>query len=156
MDDFDRRILAALQADATLTVGELAERVGISSGPCWRRIQKLEKAGIIKKRVAILDRDLLNVGVTVFIAVKTSQHNAAWLEKFQKALKDIPEILDFYRMSGDVDYLIRAVVPDIKAYDDLYKELISRVDFTDITSMFAMQEIKSTTEIPLSYAMLRR
>ena len=152
LDAFDKRIQAALQADATLPVAKVAEMAGLSPTPCWRRIQKLEQAGVIRKRVALLDRRKLNVGVTVFIAIRTSQHNAAWLERFRRALADIPEIVDFYRMSGEIDYLIRAVVPDIEAYDGVYKRLISAVDLTDVTSMFAMEELKSTTEVPLDYA----
>jgi Lrp/AsnC family transcriptional regulator len=152
LDEFDRRILAALQADAAIPVARLAEQVGLSATPCWRRVQKLEQAGFIRKRVALLDREKLNVGVTVFIAIRTSQHNAAWLERLRSALADIPEVLDFYRMSGEIDYLIRAVVPNIQTYDAVYQRLISRIDLTDVTSMFAMEEIKSTTEIPLAYA----
>ncbi|MDJ1159343.1 Lrp/AsnC family transcriptional regulator [Chelatococcus sp. SYSU_G07232] len=156
MDTFDRRILAALQGDATLSIAELAERAGLSPTPCWRRIQRLEEAGVIRRRVAILDRDKLNVGVTVFIAVRTSQHTAAWLDRFHAAVADIPEIVDVHRLSGEIDYLLRAVVPDIRAYDALYKRLIARIELTDVTSMFAMEEIKSTTEIPLDYAAPRR
>jgi Lrp/AsnC family transcriptional regulator len=151
IDEFDRRILALLQSDASLSNAEIAQRVGLSTTPCWRRIQRLEARGVIKRRVAILDRAQLNLGVTVFVAVRTSQHNATWLERFHQALVDIPEVVEFYRMSGEIDYLIRAVVPDIAAYDALYKRLISRIDLTDVTSMFAMEEIKQTTEVPLSY-----
>ncbi|EHL99442.1 putative glutamate uptake regulatory protein [Acetobacteraceae bacterium AT-5844] len=152
LDEFDRRILAALQVDASLPITKLAELAGLSPTPCWRRVQKLEQAGIIRKRVALLDRAKLNVGVTVFIAIRTSQHNAAWFERLRTALADIPEVMDFYRMSGEIDYLIRAVVPDIQTYDAVYQRLISRIDLSDVTSMFAMEEIKSTTEIPLGYA----
>jgi len=152
LDEFDRRLLDILQNDTTLSVNELAERVGLSATPCWRRVQRLNQAGYIKKRVALLDRDLLNVGITVFIVLKISQHNAEWVEQLRKTVQDIPEVLDFYLMSGDADYLIRAVVPDIKSYDRLYKKLISSINFTDVSSMFAMEEIKSTTAIPLEYA----
>jgi Lrp/AsnC family transcriptional regulator len=152
IDEFDRRILAALQSDASMPIAKLAEAAGLSPTPCWRRVQKLEQAGIIRKRVALLDRKKLNAGVTVFIAIRTSQHNAAWFERLRSALADIPEVMDFYRMSGEIDYLIRAVVPDIQTYDAVYQRLISRIDLTDVTSMFAMEEIKSTTEIPLDYA----
>ncbi|WP_241665519.1 Lrp/AsnC family transcriptional regulator [Teichococcus oryzae] len=152
LDEFDRRILAALQRDATLPIAKLAEEAGLSPTPCWRRVQKLEQAGIIRKRVALLDRQKLDVGITVFIAVRTSQHNAAWLERFRRAVSDIPEILDIYRMSGEIDYLLRAVVPDIQTYDALYQRLIERIELNDVTSMFAMEEMKSTTEIPLNYA----
>jgi Lrp/AsnC family transcriptional regulator len=152
IDAFDRRILAALQSDATLPLAELAERVGLSTTPCWRRIQRLEQAGVIRKRIAVLDRRQLNANVTVFIAVRTSQHTAEWIEAFRKATSDIPEIVDVYRMSGEIDYLIRAFVPDIESYDALYKKLIARVALNDVTSMFAMEELKSTTEVPLGFA----
>ena len=152
LDEIDRRILSALQVDATRPVAELADAVGLSTTPCWRRVQRLEAAGYIRARVALLDRRRLNTNVTVFIAIRTSQHTAEWIEAFRKATRDIPEIVDVYRMSGEVDYLVRAFVPDIEAYDALYKKLIARVALNDVTSMFAMEELKSTTEVPLNYA----
>jgi Lrp/AsnC family transcriptional regulator len=152
LDPIDLRLLRLLQQDAELPLADLAERVGLSPTPCWRRIQKLEKAGIIRRRVALLDRKLLNAGVTVFIAVRTAKHSAEWLGEFAEAVRDIPEIVDFYRMSGEIDYLLKALVPDIAAYDALYKKLISRIELSDVTSMFAMEELKSTTEIPLDFA----
>ncbi|WP_262031845.1 Lrp/AsnC family transcriptional regulator [Microvirga sp. Mcv34] len=152
MDAIDKKILSSLQSNCALPVAEVAETAGISPTACWRRIQKLEQDGIIQHRVALLDRQKLNVGVTVFIAVKTREHSAKWAEMFRNALKDIPEVVDFYRMSGEVDYLIKAYVPDIASYDALYKKLISRVELSDVTSMFAMEEIKATTQIPLDYA----
>lgn len=155
LDDVDRRLLAALQADASLTTAELAERVGLSPTPCWRRIQRLEEQGFITRRVALLDRNRLNVGVTVFIAVRTSRHSLEWFEQFHRALNGIPEVLEFYRLAGDIDYLIKAVVPDIGSYDALYKRIIAKVELTEVTSMFAMEELKCTTEIPLAYASAR-
>lgn len=155
IDDYDKRILAILQQDASLSTAEIADRVGLSSTPCWRRIQRLEEQGVISRRVALLDRKKLNVGVTVFIAVRTSRHGLEWFEQFHKALNDIPEVLEFYRLAGGIDYLIKAVVPDIVAYDALYKQMISKVELTEVTSMFAMEELKTTTEIPLRYAPLR-
>lgn len=152
LDAIDIKILNELQADAALPLAELAERVGLSPTPCWRRVQKLEASGIIRKRVALLDRAQLNVGVTVFIAVRTSRHSSEWLEAFARAVRDIPEIVDFYRMSGDIDYLLKAYVPDISSYDALYRKLIARVELSDVTSMFAMEELKSTTEVPLQFA----
>jgi Lrp/AsnC family transcriptional regulator len=152
LDVFDLRILERLQQDASLPLAELAEVVGLSPTPCWRRVQKLEAGGYIKRRVALLDRDQLNAGVTVFIAVKTARHSMEWLERFHSAVHDLPEIVDFYRMSGDIDYLLKAYVSDIAAYDALYKKLISRIDLSDVTSMFAMEELKSTTAIPLDFA----
>lgn len=151
LDGYDRRILAALQADATQGVADIAERVGLSTTPCWRRIQKLEAAGFIRKRVALLDRQKLNAGIIVFIAVRTNQHNAEWFTRFHKGVSDMPEVLDFYRLSGDIDYLIRVAVPTIQAYDEFYQRLIRTVDIYDVSSMIAMEELKSTTELPLDY-----
>jgi Lrp/AsnC family transcriptional regulator len=156
LDAFDLQILALLQQDATTPLAELAEAVGLSPTPCWRRVQKLETAGYIRRRVALLDRDKLKAGVTVFIAVKTSRHSMEWLERFHSAVHDLPEIVDFYRMSGEIDYLLKAYVSDITAYDALYKKLISRIDLSDVTSMFAMEELKSTTAIPLGFAAAER
>ena len=152
LDELDRKILATLQVDSSLSVQEIGDRVGLSSTPCWRRIQKLESTGYIRRRVALLNADKLNLGVSVFIAVRTNQHNAEWAERFKKTVIGFPEVVDFFRLSGDVDYLIRAVVPDIAAYDDLYQRLIAKIDLHDVSSMFAMEQIKSTTELPLMYA----
>jgi Lrp/AsnC family transcriptional regulator len=151
MDDLDRRILSTLQTDASLSVAQVAERVGLSTTPCWRRIQRLEADGVIGARVALLDRRKLNVGVTVFVSVRTNQHDLAWLERFATAVRDIPEVVEFYRMSGDVDYLLKIVVPDIEAYDAVYKDLIRRVTLSDVSSAFAMEQIKYTTALPLGY-----
>jgi len=151
MDDFDRKILTLLQQDASLSVAEIADRVGLSSTPCWRRIQKLEGDGIIKHRVAILDPDKINVGVTVFVSIRTQNHNIDWLDRFSKAVEDIDEVVEFYRMSGDIDYLLRIVVPDIAAYDAVYKRIISTIELNDVTSSFAMECIKQTTALPLQY-----
>ena len=152
MDDIDRKILTCLQEDATLPVAEIAGRVGLSTTPCWRRIQKLEADGTIRKRVALLDGRRLNVGVTVFVSVKTAHHDIAWLEQFARAVEDIPEVVEFYRMSGDIDYLLRIVVPSIDAYDAVYKRLIERVSLSDVSSSFAMEQIKYTTALPLDYS----
>lgn len=152
MDQIDRKILALLQRDATPSVAEIAERVGLSTTPCWRRIQNLEKRGVIRGRVALLDPQALNVGVTVFARVKTSQHNIDWLKDFAKAVAAIDEVVEFYRMSGDIDYLLKIVVPDIERYDAVYKRLIAAADFADVSSSFAMEEIKFTTALPLDYA----
>ena len=151
MDDYDLKILSCLQEDSAMSVADLAERVGLSTTPTWRRVQKLEADGVIRRRVALLNRQHLNVGVTVFVAVRTNQHNAQWLQKFARAVVGFPEVVDCYRMSGDIDYLMRLVLPDIGAYDQFYKRLIARVDLSDVTSMFAMEEIKSTTALPLGF-----
>jgi len=151
MDDIDVKILDCLQTDATLAVSEIAKRVGLSTSPCWNRIQRLEQAGVIRSRVALLDPPSLNVAVTAFVSIRTSNHNAAWFEKFSRAVSSFPEVVEFYRMSGDVDYLLRVVVPDIRAYDDFYKRLIEQIDLQDVSSSFAMEEIKYTTALPLDY-----
>jgi Lrp/AsnC family transcriptional regulator len=152
MDKIDRNILACLQENATLAVAEVAERVHLSTTPCWRRIQNLEKAGIIRRRVALLDPKKLNLGVTVFVRIKTSQHTIEWLEAFARAVAEIDEVIEIYRMSGDVDYLLHVVVPDIPAYDAVYKRLIKLADMADVSSNFAMEQIKYTTALPLDYA----
>ncbi len=151
MDRIDTNILSYLQDDSTLPVAELAERVGLSTTPCWRRVQNLEKAGVIRKRVALLDGAALNVGVTVFVRLRTSQHSYAWLEDFSAKVAAIDEVVEFYRMSGDVDYLLKIVVPDIAAYDAVYKRLIKAAAFSDVSSNFAMEEIKYVTALPLDY-----
>ncbi len=152
IDAIDRKILTCLQRDATLPVAEIAERVGLSTTPCWRRIQRLERDGVIAGRVALLDPDKLNLGVTVFVHIRTAQHNAAWLEKFAAAVAAIPEIVELYRMSGDIDYLMRVVVPDIAGYDAIYQRLIAAVELSDVSSTFAMERIKHTTALPVDYA----
>jgi Lrp/AsnC family transcriptional regulator len=152
LDKTDRAILTLLQRDATLSVAEIAAQVHLSPTPCWRRIQRLEEQGYITRRVALLDPDKLNLGVTVFVAVKTSQHSEAWFQKFHRVVSAIPEVVEFYRMSGDVDYLLRIVVPDIKRYDWVYKQLIKGTDLHDVSSSFAMEQLKLTTELPLHYA----
>lgn len=151
MDHIDKKILGLLQENAELSVSELAERVGLSTTPCWRRIQNMEKHGVIKGRVAILDAEKLNVGVTVFVAIKTNQHNPDWLEKFAKGLDKIEEVVEVYRMSGDVDYMLKVQVPDIAAYDQVYKRLIKIADMYDVSSHFSMEQIKYTTKLPLDY-----
>jgi Lrp/AsnC family transcriptional regulator len=152
MDDIDRRILSCLQENAAMPIGDIAERVGLSASPCWRRIQKLEADGVIRGRVALLDPEKMNVGVTVFVAIRTSHHNVDWAERFCRAVVEIPEVVEFYRMSGQVDYLLRVVVPDIAGYDAVYKRLIAVADLHDVSSSFAMERIKSTTALPVRYA----
>lgn len=149
MDRTDRRILALLQEDATLPVAELARRVQLSQTPCWKRLQKLKASGVIRRQVALCDPAKLGLATTVFVAVRTSQHNDAWLRKFDAAVKAIPEIVEVYRMSGEVDYLLRVVVADIPGYDAVYRRLIKAVELSDVSSSFAMETIKSTTALPL-------
>jgi Lrp/AsnC family transcriptional regulator, cysteine-sensing transcriptional activator len=152
LDEMDVKILRILQEDSTRPVAEIGREVGLSTTPCWRRIQKLEEAGVILRKVALLDPVKVNAGVTVFVSIKTNQHGAGWLEKFHDAVRDFPEVLEFYRMSGDVDYLLHVVVPDIAAYDAFYKKLIGRVEIAKVSSAFAMEQIKYTTAMPLAFA----
>lgn len=152
MDKIDRNILRLLQEDATLSTADIAEQVGLSTTPCWRRIQRLEESGVIRKRVALLSRDKLNLGVNVFVAVKTNQHNWEWLAQFSEAVNQFPEVVEFYRMAGESDYLLRVVVPDIPAFDTFYKKLVQTADLSDVSSSFAMEQIKYTTSLPLEYA----
>ena len=154
LDAFDKRILAALQADATLPVAKVAEMAGLSPTPCWRRIQKLEEDGVILRRVALLDPKSVNTKVTVFVSIVTNQHSEEWLRRFAELIREFPEVVEFYRMSGQVDYLLRVVVPDIEAYDAFYKRLITKIDIADVSSAFAMEQIKYTTALPLSYIQL--
>ena len=149
MDATDRKILSLLQEDATLSIESIASKVHLSSTPCWKRIRRLEKDGVIEKRVALLNPHKVGAGVTVFVAIKTNQHNRDWLDNFATSVEDMPEILDFYRMSGEIDYLLRVVVPDIAAFDSFYQRLINRVPLSDVTSSFAIQQIKHTTSLPI-------
>jgi Lrp/AsnC family transcriptional regulator len=149
MDELDRKILGELQTDAERSVQEIADRIGLSATPTARRIRLLKEAGVIKKHVALLDRDNLDLGVTVFVSVRTSEHNQAWLDTFAKGVELIPEVVEFYRMSGDVDYLMKIIVSDLADYDDVYKRLIKIAPLNDVTSSFAMECLKDTTELPL-------
>ena len=151
MDSIDKKVLTILQDDSTVAVAVIAERVGLSATACWRRIQNLEKSGVIRRRVSLLDAKSLGVGVTVFVSLKTSKHSQEWLETFAAHVAAIDEIVEFYRMSGEVDYLLKVVVPDIAGFDAVYKRLIAVVDFSDVSSSFAMEEIKYATALPLSY-----
>ncbi len=153
MDKTDMRIVDLLQEDCTQSVAEIGRQVGLSTTPCWRRIQKLEDDGVIMKRVALIDAQKVNMGVTVFVFISTSQHTRQWLERFRAVVEELPEIVEFYRMSGQVDYLLRLVVRDIAHYDAVYKRLIARIDLTDVSSSFAMEQIKFTTKIPLDHAL---
>ena len=149
MDAIDRKILAVLQQDASLSVAEIGSRVGLSSTPCWKRIQKLEAEGVIQRRVAVVDPEKIGLGVTVFVAIETGDHSEDWLGRFAEAVRAMPEVMEFYRMAGDVDYMLRVVVPDIAGYDTFYKKLIGTVPLKNVTSRFAMERIKSTTALPI-------
>lgn len=150
LDQYDRRILDCLQENADLSLTDIAERVNLTKNPCWRRIQKLQDAGIIRKKVALLDAKKLGLGVTVFVNINTNQHTVEWSERFTQVVNDIPEIVEFYRMSGDVDYMLKIVVPSIQAYDAVYKKMIAHVDIFNVSSYFAMEELKNTTVLPLT------
>ncbi|SDI21006.1 MULTISPECIES: Lrp/AsnC family transcriptional regulator [Bradyrhizobium] len=151
MDDIDRKILACLQEDATTPLDEIARAAGLSPSPCWRRIRKLEASGVIQRRVALLDPQALGVGVTVFVGIRTARHNLEWAEDFCRAIARIPQVVEFYRMNGTVDYLLRIVVPDVDAYDVIYKKIINVAELYDVTSSFALEQIKYTTALPLDY-----
>ena len=149
LDNTDKAILNLLQNDASISVADIAEAINLTISPCWRRIQNLENKGYIEKRVALLNRQQLDLGIDVFVFVKTNQHNDEWIEQLYSALDSLPEVVEAYRMSGDVDYLLRVVVRDIKAYDEFYKNLVSRVRLADVSSSFAMERIKHTTALPI-------
>ena len=149
LDQTDIAILKILQQDVSLPVADIARRVGLSVTPCWRRIQRLEEQGIIRRRVALLNGNKIGAGLSVFVAVRTNEHNAEWLTNFNKIVADMPEVVEFYRMSGDIDYLLRVVVSDMPQYDAFYKKLISKVKLTDVSSSFSMEQIKYTTALPL-------
>lgn len=149
MDATDLKILALLQEDATLTLAEIAERVHLSQTPCWRRIQKLEAAGIILRRVTLLDPDRIGLGLTVFVSIEAADHGPAWLARFTEAVSTMPEVMEVYRMAGDIDYLLRVAVSDMAAFDAFYKRLIDSVPIKNVTSRFAMERVRWTTAYPL-------
>lgn len=148
-DHLDRRILALLQRDASLALDELGDKVGLSRNAVWRRVKALEDRGVIRARVALLNPEAVGLGLTVFMLIRTDRHAPDWLERFAQTTRDMPEILGAYRMTGDLDYLIRARVADVKAYDRLYQDLVRRVELHDVSASFVMEEIKETTALPL-------
>jgi Lrp/AsnC family transcriptional regulator, cysteine-sensing transcriptional activator len=149
IDAIDRKILRVLQEDASLSVAEIGERVGLSSTPCWKRVQRMENEGIITGKVALVDQDKIGLGLSVFVSVESDDHSDAWLKKFAAAVSAMPEVIEFYRMAGDVDYVLRVVVADMRSYDIFYKKLISAVALKNVTSRFAMEKIKSVTALPV-------
>jgi Lrp/AsnC family transcriptional regulator len=149
MDKLDREILRLLQKNATQSVAEIAEQIGLTTTPCWRRIQSMEKTGIIDNRVVLLNAEKLGLGMTVFVQVKATKHDSAWLNKFAKHAANIEQIVEFYRMSGEYDYMLKVVVVDMQAFDVLYKKLVEGVELSDVTSSFAMEQIKYTTALPV-------
>ncbi len=149
LDTIDRRILAVLQEDATVAIADLAQRVGLSQTPCWKRVKRLQDEGVITRRVALVDREAAGAPLTVFVSVKTSRHDADWIAAFSRGARALPEVLEFYRISGEVDYLLKVAVADIAAYDRFYKRLIATAPLADVSSSFAMEEIKFTTAVPM-------
>jgi Lrp/AsnC family transcriptional regulator, cysteine-sensing transcriptional activator len=149
MDAIDRKILAVLQENASLSVAEIGARVGLSSTPCWKRIQRLEADGVILKRVALVDQQRVGLPISVFVSVETGDHSQDWLDRFAKTVTAMPEVMEFYRMAGDVDYMLRVVVADIAGYDSFYKRLIAAIPLKNVTSRFAMEKIKATTTLPV-------
>lgn len=149
MDEIDRKLLAILQEDGTLSMAELAEQVGLSPTPCWKRIQKLEAAGVITRRVALVDPQRVGVGLTVFVAIEAADHSPAWLAAFAETVNALPAVMEVYRMAGEVDYMLRVAVADMAEYDRFYKQLIAAAPLKNVTSRFAMERIKSTTAYPL-------
>ncbi|HEY5305078.1 MAG TPA: Lrp/AsnC family transcriptional regulator [Pseudolabrys sp.] len=149
MDAIDRNILAVVQEDASLSVAEIGHRVGLSSTPCWKRLQRLEADGVILRRVALIDPEKIGLGITVFVSIETGDHSQDWLKKFAETVGAMPEVMEFYRMAGDVDYMLRVAVHDMTDYDRFYKKLIATVPLKNVTSRFAMERIKSTTALPI-------
>nr|WP_315479280.1 Lrp/AsnC family transcriptional regulator [uncultured Rhodoferax sp.] len=149
LDRMDRAILGALQEDGTLSAAQLGETVGLSSTPCWKRVKAMEESGLIEKRVAIVNRAQAGLPVTVFVSLRTNRHDEAWLRKFAASVSSMPEVMEFHRMSGDVDYLLKVVAADIAGYDRFYKRLIQNAQLAGVSSAFSMEEIKSTTALPL-------
>ena len=149
IDAIDRKILRVLQEDASLSVAEIGERVGLSSTPCWKRVQRMENEGIIIGKVALVDQNKIGLGLSVFVSVESNDHSDAWLKKFAQAVSAMPEVIEFYRMAGDVDYMLRVVVADMQSYDVFYKKLISAVTLKNVPPRFARERIKHTTAYPL-------
>ncbi|MHA6287344.1 Lrp/AsnC family transcriptional regulator [Maricaulis sp. CAU 1757] len=149
IDEYDRRLLRAVQADSSRTIQQLADLIGLSPTPTTRRLKRLADQGIIARHVALLDPEALGLHATLFIAVRTSRHDAQWLEAFAEGVRRMPEVVEFYRLSGDIDYLIKLCLPDVRAYDEVYKKLIAIAPLSDVSASFAMQAIKNTTELPV-------
>lgn len=149
LDKKNRRILELLQDDASLSLSEIAERVALSQNACWRRIKQLEAANVIERRVALVNPEAIGLSLTVFVSVRTAEHNAGWLTRFAAGVAQIPDIVEFYRMSGEVDYLLKIQVKDIQDYDRVYKKLIAVAPLFDVSSTFVMERIKYTTRMPI-------
>jgi Lrp/AsnC family transcriptional regulator len=151
LDELDRNILALLQEDASLALEEIARRVGASKTPVWNRIRKMKDRGIIQREVAIIDPEKVGLESCFFVLIRTSQHDAGWLERFLRAVQSRPEVLEAHRLAGDIDYILKVRVPNAKAYDDFYRALIAEVSIFNVTSTLSMEEIKNTTALPLRH-----
>ncbi|MBG0812068.1 Lrp/AsnC family transcriptional regulator [Methylosinus sp. H3A] len=152
MDAIDRHILSILQEDASLSIADIAAQVGLSQTPCWKRIQRLEASGVLQGRVALLSPEKLGLGLSVYVSIVAGEHSDAWLDRFTRAVAAMPEVVEFYRMAGDVDYMLRVVVSDMVAFDEFYKRLIAVAPLRNVVSRFAMERIKATTALPLETA----
>jgi Lrp/AsnC family transcriptional regulator len=155
MDATDIKILALLQEDASISIAELAQRINLSQTPCWKRVQRLEATGVIQKRVALVDPEKIGLGLTVFVSIETADHSGQWLQRFAELVSAMPEVMEFYRMAGDVDYMLRVVVSDMASYDGFYKRLIEAIPLKNVTSRFAMQRVKATTAYALTQPVAR-
>ena len=152
MDRVDRKLLALLQQDSTQSIAQLADQVGLSQTPCWKRIQRLEAEGVIERRVALLSPEKLGLGLTVFVSIEAGDHSPDWLARFAAAVSEFPEVIEVHRMAGDIDYMLRVITRDIAAYDGFYKRLITAVSLKNVSSRFSMERVKSTTALPLDMA----
>ena len=152
MDEIDKQIVQLLQTDASISVRDTADTVGLTATPCWRRIQNLERAGIITGRVALVDPQAINLSLTALVLIRTNEHNAEWTARFLETVQNFDEVVEAYRTSGELDYMLKVVVPDMDAYDQFYLRLIEYIDLYDVRSTFVMEEMKRTTALPLSYA----
>lgn len=150
LDNFDHSILTELQKDGTISMDALSERVNLSRNACWRRVRAMEESGVIKSRVALVDPEAIGLGLSVFVLIRTNQHDPDWLQKFERAVKSTPEIIGAHRMTGDLDYVLRVRIRDVKSYDQFYQRLISQVPIADISASFVMQDIVDTTQLPIN------
>ena len=151
MNDIDKKILSLLQTNADIPIAELSKKINLSPSPCWLRRNKLYKQGYIKKKVAVIDRNKINLSTVAFVQIRTSQHNMTWAKKFVESVKEMDEVVEFYRLSGTTDYLLKVLVPSIDKFDEFYKKLTNKIDLSDVTTSFAMEEIKQTSNLPLNY-----
>ena len=149
MDEIDLNILRILQVDNSLSVSDIAHQVGLSASPCWKRINRLNKDGIIKRKIAVVDPKKLGLGITAYVSIKTGEHSKLWLEKFSTTVTKMPEVMEFHRMAGDVDYMLKVIVPNIQAFDEFYKRLIGTTAINEVTSRFSMETIKESTALPI-------